>query len=384
QRVKEQLSDLGLVPEEWGGDTLFVEVSAKKRIGLEDLLEAILLQAEMLDLKAALKGKARGTVLEARVDKGRGPVCTVLVQNGVLKRGDAFVVGMQWGKIRAMMDFTGSKIKDAGPATPVEILGISDVPAAGDQLIVVPSEKKAREVIDYLKERKRAEALGEEKAKMTLDSLYGKVEEGEIATLNLIVKADVHGSVEAIVGALSGIETRERLKVNVIHSAVGGITENDVLLASTSNAIIVGFNVRPEAKVRDSAKRYGVEIKLYTVIYDLVDDIKLALKGMLEPEYKEVSLGTAEVREVFRVPKVGVVAGCMVTDGKIERGALARLVRDSKVAYEGKIASLRRFKDDVSEVASGYECGVGLENFNDIKVGDLIEAYKREEKEVEL
>lgn len=384
QRVKEQLSDLGLVPEEWGGDTLFVEVSAKKRIGLEDLLEAILLQAEMLDLKAALKGKARGTVLEARVDKGRGPVCTVLVQNGVLKRGDAFVVGMQWGKIRAMMDFTGSKIKDAGPATPVEILGISDVPAAGDQLIVVPSEKKAREVIDYLKERKRTKALGDEKAKMTLDSLYGKVEEGEIATLNLIVKADVHGSVEAIVGALSGIETRERLKVNVIHSAVGGITENDVLLASTSNAIIVGFNVRPEAKVRDSAKRYGVEIKLYTVIYDLVDDIKLALKGMLEPEYKEVSLGTAEVREVFRVPKVGVVAGCMVTDGKIERGALARLVRDSKVAYEGKIASLRRFKDDVSEVASGYECGVGLENFNDIKVGDLIEAYKREEKEVEL
>lgn len=384
QRVKEQLSDLGLVPEEWGGDTLFVEVSAKKRIGLEDLLEAILLQAEMLDLKAALKGKARGIVLEARIDKGRGPVCTVLVQNGVLKRGDAFVVGMQWGKVRAMLDFTGSKIKEAGPATPVEILGISDIPAAGDQLIVVPSEKKAREVIDYLKERKRAEALGEEKAKMTLDSLYGKIEEGEIATLNLIVKADVHGSVEAIVGALRGIETRERLKINVIHSAVGGITENDVLLASTSNAIIVGFNVRPEAKVRDSAKRYGVEIKLYTVIYDLVDDIKLALKGMLEPEYKEVSLGTAEVREVFSVPKVGVVAGCMVTDGKIERGALARLVRDSKVAYEGKIASLRRFKDDVSEVASGYECGVGLENFNDIKVGDLIEAYKREEKEVEL
>ncbi|MCD6280779.1 MAG: translation initiation factor IF-2 [Deltaproteobacteria bacterium] len=384
QRVKEQLSDLGLVPEEWGGDTLFVEVSAKKRIGLEDLLEAILLQAEMLDLKAALKGKARGIVLEARIDKGRGPVCTVLVQNGVLKRGDALVVGMQWGKVRAMLDFTGSKIKEAGPATPVEILGISDIPAAGDQLIVVPSEKKAREVIDYLKERKRAEALGEEKAKMTLDSLYGKIEEGEIATLNLIVKADVHGSVEAIVGALRGIETRERLKINVIHSAVGGITENDVLLASTSNAIIVGFNVRPEAKVRDSAKRYGVEIKLYTVIYDLVDDIKLALKGMLEPEYKEVSLGTAEVREVFSVPKVGVVAGCMVTDGKIERGALARLVRDSKVAYEGKIASLRRFKDDVSEVASGYECGVGLENFNDIKVGDLIEAYKREEKEVEL
>ncbi len=384
QRVKEQLSDLGLVPEEWGGDTLFVEVSAKKRTGIEELLEAILLQAEMLDVKAALKGKARGTVLEARVDKGRGPVCTVLVQNGVLKRGDAFVVGMQWGRVRAMLDFTGNKIKEAGPATPVEILGISDIPSAGDQLIVVPNEKKARDVIDYLKERKRTEALGGEKAKVTLDSLYGKVDEGEIPNLNLIVKADVHGSVEAIVNALKGIETRERLEVNVIHSAVGGITENDVLLASTSGAIIIGFNVRPEPKVRDSAKRYGVEIKLYTVIYDLVDDIKLALKGMLEPEYKEVSLGRAEVREVFRVPKVGVVAGCMVVDGKIERGALARLVRDSKVAYEGKIASLRRFKDDVSDVAAGYECGVGLENFNDIKEGDLIEAYKREEQEVEL
>jgi len=384
QLVKKQLSEQGLVPEDWGGDTIFVDVSAKKHIGIENLLEMIVLQADMLGIKACPKGKARGVVLEARIDKSRGPVCTVLVQNGTLKRGDAFVVGMQWGKARAMFDFESRKTKEAKPGTPVEILGLNDIPSAGDKLIVVSNEKKAKEVIAYLREEKRFKAKGEETGTVTLEDLYDRVQKGQANKLNLVVKADVHGSAEAIANAATGIDAGDKLKVEVIHSAVGGITENDILLASTAGAIVIGFNVRPEARARAIAKRYGVEIKLYTVIYDLINDIKQALKGRLEPEYLEVSLGRAEVREVFRIPKVGIVSGCMVLAGKLLRGTLARLVRDNAVVYEGKIKSLRRFKEDVAEVAQGYECGIGLENYNDVKAGDIIEVYTKEEQEIEI
>ncbi|HVN72870.1 MAG TPA: translation initiation factor IF-2 [Desulfomonilia bacterium] len=382
-RVREQLSELGLVPEDWGGDTIYVDVSAKKHIGIEDLLEMILLQAEIMDLKAPLSGPAKGVVLESKLDKNKGPMCTMLIQQGELKRGDIFIVGAKWGKARAMFDFKGTPLEKATPATPVEIIGLTEPPSAGDTMFVVPNEKKAKEIIEYLQEKESISRLQapEQKAQVTLEDLYNQVKEGKLKELNLILKGDVHGTVEAIVNAIKGIETGDDMRINVIHSAVGGITENDVLLASTAMAIIVGFNVRPEPKVRELAKKSNIEIKLYTIIYDLIEDIKQAMRGMLEPVYREVIQGRAEVRDVFKVPKVGIIAGCMVTDGTIVRGGQARLLRDNVVIHEGRVESLRRFKDDAKEVASGFECGMSFGNYNDIKIGDIIEAFTQERVE---
>ncbi|MCU0576368.1 MAG: translation initiation factor IF-2 [Desulfobacterota bacterium] len=382
-RVREQLSEFGLVPEDWGGETIYVDVSAKKHIGIEDLLEMILLQAEIMDIRAQIHGPARGVVLESKLDKNKGPMCTLLIQQGELKRGDVFVIGSKWGKARAMYDFKGSPIDSATPATPVEIIGLTEPPSAGDTMFVVPGEKKAKEIIEYLQEKDKIIRLQapEQKVQVTLEDLYSQVQEGKLKELNLIIKGDVHGTVEAIVSSVKGIDTGQDMRINVIHSAVGGITENDVLLASTSTAIILGFNVRPEPKVRDMAKKNSIDIKLYTVIYDLIEDIKQALQGMLEPEYREVIQGRAEVRDIFKVPKIGIIAGCMVTEGTLVRGAQARLLRDNVVIHEGKVDSLRRFKDDAKEVATGFECGIGLGSYNDIKVGDVIEAFTQEKVE---
>jgi translation initiation factor IF-2 len=383
-RVREQLSELGLVPEDWGGDTIYVDVSAKKHTGIDDLLEMILLQAEVMDIKVHLDGPAKGVVLESKLDKNKGPMCTMLIQQGELKRGDIFIVGSKWGKARAMFDFRGVAIESASPAMPVEITGLAEPPSAGDTMFVVPNEKKAKEIIEYLQEKVNISRLQapEQKALITLEDLYNQVKEGKLKELNLIIKGDVHGTVEAIVNAVKGIDTGEDvMRINVIHSAVGGITENDVLLASTAFAIIVGFNVRPEPKVRDLAKKSNIEIKLYTIIYDLLEDIKQALRGMLEPVYKEVIQGRAEVRDVFKVPKVGVIAGCMVTEGTMVRGVQARLLRDNVVIHEGRVESLRRFKDDAKEVASGFECGMSFGNYNDIKAGDVIESFTKERVE---
>lgn len=384
QRVREQLSDLGLVPESWGGDTIYVDVSAKNHIGIEDLLEMILLQAEVMDIKSFPKGFARGIVLEAKLDKARGPMASVLIQSGQLNRGDIFVVGPVWGRARAMFDFTGKPIQTADPATPVEILGFSEPPSAGDTFFAVPNEKKAKEIVSYFQNEKSMlqQQKQEVKEKVTLEDFYTQVQEGKFKDLNLIIKGDVHGSVEAIEGSVKGIDTAgQDLRINIIHSAVGGITENDILLASTAKAIVLGFNVRPEPAARALAKKYGVDIKPYTIIYDLIEDIKHALTGMLEPVYEEVIQGRAQVRDLFKVPKIGVIAGCMVTDGHILRGASARLLRDNVVIHDGKIESLRRFKDDAREVAAGYECGIGLGGYNDLKVGDVVEAYTQQKVE---
>ncbi len=384
QRVRDQLSDLGLVPESWGGDTIYVDVSAKNHIGIEDLLEMILLQAEVMDIKSYPKGHARGIVLESKLDKARGPMASVLIQSGQLNRGDIFVVGPTWGRARAMFDFTGKPMTKADPATPVEILGFSEMPSAGDVFFAVPNEKKAKEIVSYFQNEKNMQQMQKQevKEKVTLEDLYSQVQEGKIKDLNLIIKGDVHGSVEAIEGSVNGIDTAgQDLRINVIHSAVGGITENDILLASTANAIVLGFNVRPEPTARALAKKYNVDIRLYTIIYDLIEDIKHALTGMLEPVYEEVVQGRAQVRDLFKVPKIGVIAGCMVTDGHILRGASARLLRDNVVVHDGKIESLRRFKDDVKEVAAGYECGIGLGGYNDLKAGDVIEAYTQQKVE---
>jgi translation initiation factor IF-2 len=384
QRVKEQLADLGLVPEAWGGDSIFVDVSAKKHIGIEDLLEMILLQAEMLDLKASYKGGARGVVLESKLDKNRGPMSTMLIQHGELKQGDVFVAGNTWGRVRAMFDSRGVQVAKSLPAMPVEIFGLSSLPSAGDRFFVVPNDRKAKEIVDYLNEETQRSVGMEPKAQVTLEDLYSQVMEGKVKALNLIVKGDVHGTVEAIVGAVKGIETGEGIRVNVVHSAVGAITESDILLASTTQAIIVGFNIKADPKAKVVAKHYGIDIKLYTVIYELLDDIKQALAGMLEPVYEEVIQGRAEVRNVFKISKVGTVAGCLVIDGRILRGAQARLIRNKEVIHDGKIASLKRFKDDVRDVASGYECGISLEDFNDLTEGDIIEVYTMDKQEQSL
>ncbi len=385
QRVREQLSDYGLVPEAWGGDTIYVDVSAKNHIGIEELLEMILLQAEIMDIKAYPKGGARGIVLESKLDKARGPMATVLIQSGLLNRGDIFVVGNTWGRARAMFDFTGKQMTKADPATPVEILGFTALPSSGDTFFVVPNEKKAKEIISYFQDdiETTRQQKQESKEKITLEDLYNQVQEGKVKDLNLIIKGDVHGTVEAIQGSVKSIDTGQELRINVIHSAVGGITENDILLASTAHAIVLGFNVRPEPSARILAKKYNVDIKLYTIIYDLIEDIKQALTGMLEPVYEEVVQGRAEVRDLFKVPKIGVIAGCMVTDGQITRGAGARLLRDNVVVFEGRVDSLRRFKDDAREVSSGYECGIGLSGYNDIKVGDVIETFTQQKVETE-
>ncbi|WP_026485879.1 translation initiation factor IF-2 [Caldanaerobius polysaccharolyticus] len=375
-RVKQELTEYGLIPEEWGGDTICIPVSATKKQGINDLLEMILLVAEMQELKANPDKQARGTVIEALLDKGRGPVATVIVQSGTLRVGDAIVVGTAYGKVRALFDDKGRKLKQAGPSTPVEVLGLSEVPEAGDLLVVVEDEKKARELAEARKEKMKETRSAAQK--VTLEDLFDQMQQGNIKELNVIVKADVQGSVEALKQAILKLSSDE-LRVNILHEGVGVITETDVMLASASNAIIIGFNVRPDSKARDLAEREKVDIRLYRIIYDVIDDIEKALKGLLEPEYREVYLGRAEVRQLFKVSGLGTIAGCYVLDGKITRTASVRLVRDGAVVYEGKIISLKRFKDDVREVAAGYECGLMLEKFNDIKESDIIEAFTTEE-----
>jgi translation initiation factor IF-2 len=372
-RVKQSLAELGLVPEEWGGDTVCVNISALRKEGIDDLLEMILLVADLRELKANPDRMARGTIIEAKLDKGRGPVATVLISNGTLRVGQAIVAGSVSGRVRAMTDATGKRVETAGPATPVEVVGLSDVPEAGDELVALADEKLARQVAAERQEEKRAAEL-RPSTPVSLDDLFERIKEGEVKELNMIIKADVQGSVEAVRQALERLSTDE-VRVNVIHGAVGGITESDVTLAATSNAVIIGFNVRPDVNASRVAEWEKVDIRTYRVIYTAIDDIKAAMEGLLEPEYVEEVLGRAVVRATFRVPNVGVVAGSYVSDGKITRNAFVRLLRGNVVIHEGAISSLKRFKDDVREVAQGYECGIGLERFNDIKEGDEIEAY---------
>ena len=378
-RVKQELMEHGVLVEDWGGEVIAVPVSAKKGEGITDLLEMILLQAEVLELKANPNRLAMGTVIEARLDKAKGPVATLLVSNGTLKTGQSVVAGTTSGKIRVMTDDKGKTIRKAGPATAVEILGLSDVPAAGDAFNAVRDDKTAREIAQNRKEKMREEVLAKN-ASMTLDKLFSQIQEGEAKELNLIVKADVQGSVGAIITSLEKLETPE-VKINVIHSGVGTVNESDVKLAETSNAIIIGFNVRPTTAVTNQAQDADVEIRLYRVIYDIIDESQDAMKGMLDPEFKEEVLGKAEVRDTFKVPNLGIVAGCYVTEGVVKRNAQIRLVRDGIVIHEGVISSLRRFKDDVRDVQQGYECGLGIEKYNDIKPGDTIECFEMVEVE---
>jgi len=373
-RVRNELSEQGIISEEWSGQNIFVEVSAKKRIGLEHLLEMILLQAEIIELKANPDKHARGTIIEAKLDKGRGPVATVLVQSGTLKIGDAFLSGVHSGKVRALIDDTGKRISKAGPSTPVEVIGFSEVPSSGDIFTVVDDEKRARQIALSRQQKQRLAEIARA-GKLTLDEIYAKIKEGEIKELNIIIKGDVQGSVEAIKDALENI-THTQVKVKVIHSTVGGINESDVMLATASSAIIIGFNVRPELKAYQIAEKEGVDIRLYNVIYEAIEDVKKALEGLLEPTFKEKILGRAEVRQVFPISRIGTVAGCYVLDGTMIRTSDGiRVIRNNIVVYEGKIASLKRFKEDTKEVQTGYECGIMIENFNDIKVGDIFENY---------
>ena len=373
-RVKNALSEHGLISESWGGDTIMVEVSAKEKIGLDNLLEMILLQSEVLELKADPYRLAKGAVVEARLERGRGPVATVLVQSGTLRVGDVFVVGIFSGKVRALITHTGSKVQEAGPSIPVEVAGLPGVPSAGDVFQVVKDERVAREIAeDRARKQRTADLSGS--AKVTLDDLFAKIKEGSVKELALVIKSDVQGSAEALTAGVEKLATAS-VKLRVIHSGVGGITESDVLLAAASNAIVVGFNVRPEPKAAALAEQQGVDIRLYTIIYDALAEIKAAMEGLLDPTLKERNLGRAEVRQVFTVSKAGVIAGSYVVDGTITRAAVGvRVIRDNVVVYEGKLGSLRRFKDDVREVQQGYECGISVENFNDIKAGDIIEAY---------
>ena len=374
-RVKNSLAEHNLIPEAWGGTTIFVEVSAKENIGLETLLEMILLQAEVLELKADPYGQAKGSVIEAKLDKGRGPVATVLVQSGTLRVGDAFLVGTFSGKVRALVSDTGSKLKEAGPSIPVEVVGLPGVPSAGDQFLVVKNEKVAKEIAEDRMQKQRTAELASLNPRVSLDDLFSQINEGDIKELGLVIKADVQGSAEALSQAIEKLSS-DSVKLRVLHRGIGGITETDIMLASSSRAIVVGFNVRPESKASALAEKQNVDIRLYTVIYDAVANIKAAMEGLLEPTLKERSLGQAEVRQVFTIPKVGAVAGCYVLEGTISRSSAGvRVVRDHVNVYEGKLSSLKRFKDDVRDVQQGYECGISVENFNDIKVGDVLEVF---------
>jgi translation initiation factor IF-2 len=376
ERVKRQLADVDLMPEEWGGQTVTVEVSAKQRTHLNLLLEMILLVAEMQALKANPNRLASGTVLEAKLDRGRGPVATVLVQNGTLRIGDSFIVGAIYGKVRAMFDDHGRPVLEAPPSTPAEVLGLEDVPQAGDRVQVIEDTLKARQIALHRQAKLRDAALAKS-ARLTLEQLHQQMAAGDVKELPLIIKADVQGSVEVLSETLIKL-SNDRVKIKVIHAGAGAITESDVLLASASNAVVIGFNVRPERKATDLAQLENVDIRLHTIIYNVTDEIKKAMVGLLAITYKETSLGRANVRDTFRITKVGTVAGCLIQDGKISRDSQIRLVRDHVVVHEGKVRSLRRFKDDVAEVKSGMECGISLENFNDVKVGDVIEAYVKE------
>jgi translation initiation factor IF-2 len=373
-KVKNELSELGIISEEWGGQNIFVEVSAKKRIGIERLLEMILLQSEMMELKANPDKHARGTIVEAKLDKGRGPVATVLVQSGKLKVGDPFLAGVHAGKVRALIDDSGKRISEAGPSTPVEVIGFSDVPSSGDIFTVVEDEKRARQIALARQQKLRLAEIARAR-KLTLDELYAKIKEGEIRELYIIIKGDVQGSVEALKDALEHI-SHPQVKVKVIHSSVGGINESDVMLATASSAIIIGFNVRPELKASQVAEKEGIDIRLYNVIYEAIEDVKKALEGLLEPTLKEKILGRAEIRQLFPISRIGTVAGCYVVDGYMSRSCDGiRVIRDNIVVYDGKINTLKRFKEDVKEVQTGYECGIMIENFNDVKIGDILEDY---------
>lgn len=377
ERVKQELTEHNLVPEEWGGDTICVEVSAKKNMNIDKLLEMVLLVAEMKELKANPDRMAKGTVIEAQLDKGRGPVATVLVQNGTLRVGDIVVAGTSVGRVRAMNDDKGRNVKKAGPSIPVEILGLSEVPTGGDAFYAVDDEKKARSVVEARKFKEKQERQ-QSMNKVSLDNLFERIEEGKMKELEIIVKADVNGSVEAVTQSLERI-TNEEVRVRVIHGAVGAVTESDVMLASASNAIIVGFNVRPTPGATVAAENAEVDIRLYRVIYDAIEDIEKAMKGMLAPTFREEVTGHIEIRTTFKVSGVGTIGGAYVTDGKVQRNSSVRVVRDGIVIHEGLLGSLKRFKDDVKEVASGYECGISIENYNDIKEGDVIEAYVMQE-----
>lgn len=380
ERIKQQLTEYDIVPEEWGGDTIVCPISAKTGEGIDNLLENLVILAEVQELKANPNRAAKGAVIEARLDKGRGPIMTVLVQNGTLKLGDIIIAGTAVGRVRTMINDKGVRITEAGPSVPVEISGMSEVPSAGDTFNAVADERMARELVEERKTQQKNAAFGSSK-KVSLEDLFSQIQAGEMKTLNIIVKADVQGSAEAVKASLEKI-TNDEVRVKVIHSGVGAINESDVMLAATSGAIIVGFNVRPDNAARDSAARANVDMRMYRVIYDCINEIEAAMKGMLAPKFEEVIIGHAEVRETYKVSKVGTVTGCYVLDGKIQRGCSVRVLRDNIVIHEGELASLRRFKDDVKEVASGYECGMQVEKFNDIKVGDIIECFVMEQIKV--
>ena len=377
-RVKQELMQHKVVIEEFGGEVLCADVSAKTGTGVQDLLEKVMLQADMLDVKANPERHARGVVIESELDKGMGPVATVLVTAGTLEIGDAFICGLFEGRVRALLDERGNNVQEAGPSQPVRVLGFSGVPEAGDSFAVLADEREVRDIAQRRQRLQREQGFRRTKEPTTLEELYAQVQAGEIERLNVILKGDVGGSVEALADELTKLSTEE-VKVDVIHRGVGAITENDVLLAAASSAIVIGFHVRPDARARAAAEREGVDIRMYRVIYEVVDDVRLAMEGLLSPEEREVVLGAAEVRETFKIPKVGTVAGCFVSDGLIPRTARVRVVRDGVEVYEGVIGSLKRFKEDVREVREGYECGINVEGFNDVKVGDVIEAYKIEE-----
>lgn len=379
QRIMTEVSEFGLMPEEWGGDVPYVNISAKKGIGIDELLETVTVVAELAELKANPKRMAYGSVIEGRLDKGRGPVATLLIQNGTLRSGNPIVVGATYGRVRQLVDDRGREIKSAGPATPVEITGLNDVPEAGDKFMVFETEKEARHVGEERAQKKIEEERNSTSA-MSLDDLFSQMKSGEVVDLNIIVKADVNGTAEAVKSSLEKIDV-EGARVNVIRSTVGAISESDILLASASKAIIYGFNVRPDANVRRKADEEGVEIRLHQVIYKMVEEIEAAMKGMLAPEMEEVVTGQAEIRHIYKVSKIGNIAGCYVTDGSIKRDCGIRLIREGIIVYEGKLASLKRFKDDAKEVNQGYECGLTIENYNDIKEGDIVEGYVMQEVE---
>lgn len=380
EKVKRELAEFDLAPEDWGGDTIFGYISAKTGEGIDELLDLILLQSEMLELKGNPKKAARGTIIEAKLDKSKGPVATVLIKNGALRRGDYFICGDHFGRVRAMLDHQGKEMLSASPSMPVEIYGISGVPMAGDEFIVVRDDKTAKQVVEHRKGRIQDVS---KRGIVSLDDLFERMKEGKVKELNIILKTDVQGSLEALANSLIKQSTNE-VKLKIIHSATGAVTESDIMLASSSGAIVIGFNVRANPRVSEIAEKEDVDIRYYDVIYNVIKDVRLAMTGLLEPIFKENVIGRVEIKEIFRVPKVGSIAGCTVTDGRIERNSNIRLLRDDVVVFDGKIASLRRFKEDVKEVKSGYECGIGLENFNDIKPGDIFEVYLMEEIEAEL
>ncbi|MGH7185373.1 MAG: translation initiation factor IF-2, partial [Pseudomonadota bacterium] len=377
ERIKRQLMNHGLVPEDFGGDTIFAPVSAKTGEGIDSLLEAILLQAEVLELAAVADGPAAGVVVESRLEKGRGPVATVLVQRGRIKKGDILLAGQEFGRIRALLDEAGRSIEEAGPSMPVEVLGLSNVPNAGDEAVVVPDERKAREIAQLRQSRLRDTKLAKQQA-AKLDNLLTQMGEGRSNVLNVLIKADVQGSAEALVDALTRLSTDE-VKVNVIANAVGGINESDVNLAIASSAIVIGFNVRADAAARKLVEDAGIDLRYYSIIYDVIDEVKAALSGMLSPEIRETIIGVAEVREVFRSSKFGAIAGCIVSTGVVRKSSPIRVLRNNVVIYEGQLESLRRFRDDVAEVKSGTDCGIGVKDYNDVQPGDQIEVFERVE-----